>query len=117
MSARQGVGAVLFLALAACGSATPPPASTAEMDAVTTALSNCLGQAAERLDDGKSDAATIALAMQPMCATQFSQFEEANGRTLNPAAYNLYLAKVRPHRLEVATGIVLRVRAVRAGGK
>jgi hypothetical protein len=66
------------------------------------------------LDDGKSDARTVGLAIEPACATQFSQVAEVNGRSLNPAAYNLYLEKVRPDQLEFAAGIVLKVRALRA---
>jgi hypothetical protein len=113
MNALRSAWLTLPIFLAAC--ARPPaPASTAEIDAATANFGNCLGRAAEQFDDGKSDAATVGLAIEPVCATQFSQLVEVNGRSLNPAAYNLYLKKVRPHQLEFATGVVLKVRALRA---
>lgn len=95
MNAPRSVWLILPVCLAAC--ARPPtPASTAEIEAATTNLGNCLGKAAEQFDDGKSDAGTVGLVIEPLCATQFSQLAEVNGRGLNPAAYNLYLEKVRP---------------------
>jgi hypothetical protein len=104
---------ILAVCLGACAS-PPGPASTAEIDAATTNLGNCLGKAAEQFDDGRSDARAIGLAIEPTCATQFSQLVEVNGRSLNPAAYNMYIEKVRPDQLEFAAGVVLKVRALRA---
>ena len=124
MNALRSVWLILPVCLAACANPTAPaamaqasraaPASMAEIDAATTDLGNCLGRAAERLDDGQSDAATVGLAIEPVCAAQFSQLAEINGRSLNPATYNLYLEKARPHQLEFATNVVLKVRALRA---
>src|SRR5579863_31159 len=86
---------VLPLCLSACAS-PPAPASTAEIDAATNNLGKCLGRAAEQMDDGTSDARTVGLAIEPVCATQFSKVAEVNGRSLNPEAYNLYVEKMRP---------------------
>ena len=108
------LGALLFLCLTACASSAPPPASAAEIDAASGNLANCLGRAAEQLDDGKSDAATIGLAIEPLCTAQFSQLSAVIGRGLNPAAYNLYLEKNTASQLEIATGMVLKVRSLRA---
>jgi hypothetical protein len=117
MKAPGYVWLILPVWLVACASPLPPRASAAQIDAAETSLSNCLGQAAERLDDGKSDAATVGLAIEPVCAGQFYQLEALNGQGLNPAAYNLYLEKARPRALEFATGMVLRVRVLRAQQK
>lgn len=122
MNALRSVWLILPVYLGACASpsapsstAKPPTlATTAEIDAATTNLGNCLGRAAEQFDDGKSDAQTVGLAIEPVCATQFSQLVEVNGRSLNTAAYNLYLERVRPDQLEFAAGVVLKVRALRA---
>jgi hypothetical protein len=111
------LAAIPPLLLVACASPPPPRASAAQIDAAQTSLSNCLGQAAERLDDGRSDAATVGLAIEPLCAAQFAQLQALNGQGLNPAAYELYVAKSRPRALEFATGMVLRVRALRAQQK
>ena len=113
MNTLRSLWLILPVCLAACASPTAP-ASTTEIDAATSNLGNCLGRAAEQMDDGKSDVRTVGLAIEPVCATQFSQVAEINGRSLNPAAYNLYLEKMRPDQLEFAANVVLRVRALRA---
>jgi hypothetical protein len=113
MNTLRSLWLILPVCLAAC--ATPPaPASPAEVDAATNNLGNCLGRAAEQRDDGRSEARTVGLAIEPVCVTQFSKVAEVNGRTLNPAAYNLYLEKIQPDQLEFAAGVVLKVRALRA---
>ncbi|HUE63598.1 MAG TPA: hypothetical protein VMO78_04405 [Rhizomicrobium sp.] len=122
MNTLRSVWLILPVCLTACASPPVPAstaeiparASTAEIDAATNNLGNCLGRAAEQMDDGKSDARTVGQAIEPVCATQFSHLVEVNGRSLNPAAYNLYLEKVRPDQLEFAAGVVLKVRALRA---
>src|SRR5579863_6202795 len=77
MNALRSVWLVLPVCLAACAS-PPASASTAEIDAATTNLGNCLGRAAQQFDDGKSDAAAVGLTIEPVCATQFSQLVEVN---------------------------------------
>jgi hypothetical protein len=113
MNTFRSLWLILPVCLAACASPTAP-VSTTEIDAATSNLGNCLGRAAEQMDDGKSDARTVGLAIEPVCATQFSQVAEINGRSLNPAAYNLYLEKMRPDQLEFAANVVLKIRALRA---
>src|SRR6266702_2610644 len=102
MKLANSLGAALLLSLTACASEAPQSASRVEIDAATGSLADCLGRAAEQLDDGKSDAATVGLAIEPICAAQFSQLVALNGRGLNQAAYDLYLVKARPHQLEIA---------------
>lgn len=113
MNALRSMWLILAVCLGACAG-SPAPASTAEIDAATTKLGNCLGKAAEQFDNGRSDARAVELAIEPACATQFSQLAEVNGRGLNSAAYNMYVEKVRPDQLEFATDVVLKVRALRA---
>ena len=113
MKALRSVCLILGACLGACAS-PGAPVSTAEIDAATANLGNCLGRAAQQFDDGKSDARTVGLAIEPVCATQFSELVELNGRSLDPAAYDLYLEKVQPGQLEFAANVVLKVRALRA---
>ena len=113
MKTLRTVWLILPVCLAACAN-PPAPASTVEIDAATNNLGNCLGRAAEQIDDGKSDARSVGLAIEPVCTTQFSQLAEVNGRSLSPAAYNLYLEKIRPDQLEFAAGVILKLRALRA---
>jgi hypothetical protein len=81
--------------------------------AATTNLGNCPGKVAAQFDDGISDAQTVGLAIEPVCATQFSQLMGVDGRSLNPAAHNLYIERAKPDQLQFAVDMVLTVRALR----
>ncbi len=75
------------LVLSACASSAPSPAPAqmqptdpaiiakvkAEREAVTKVYVVCLVQAAKKLDDRKSDPATIAQAMLSACAVEFNR--------------------------------------------
>jgi len=102
----------LFVCLVACANPTRP-ASQAEIDAAASDYTNCLNKAAERLDDGKSEVATIALAIEPICADQFSRSTETYGRGMDPTDV-LYRDIVQGRQLQLATGAVLNVRSQRS---
>ena len=55
----------LALALAGCAAAKPPGATEGERNEALQAVTVCLSAAARKLDDGKSDASTIALGLRP----------------------------------------------------
>jgi hypothetical protein len=61
---------IIPLMLAAC-SPLPPPATEDEQRESVDRLFDCLFAAARRMDDGVSDARTIAVAIQPLCETEF----------------------------------------------
>lgn len=102
----------LFVCLMACASPMPR-ASEAEIDAAMSDYVSCLDKAAEELDDGKSDVASIALAIEPMCAEQFSRATETYGRGMDPTDV-LYRDIVQGRQMQLATNAVLNVRSLRA---
>jgi hypothetical protein len=101
----------LFVGLMACAHPVPP-ASQAEIDAAMSDYANCLDKAAKQLDDGRSDVAVIALAIEPICADQFSRSTETQGRGMDPTDA-LYRDIVQGRQLQLATDAVLNVRSMR----
>ena len=86
----------ILLALAGCADPVPPApmpvvsapdpatlvAGNAEREASLVALNSCLMHAAKRLDDHKSDAATIAQAVLAACTIEFQKSTEVFSRGL-----------------------------------
>jgi uncharacterized lipoprotein YmbA len=84
---RRPLIVLAALVLSACASPAPPPALAqmqptdpaiiakvkTEREAVTKVYVVCLVQAAKKLDDHKSDPATIAQAMLSACAVEFNR--------------------------------------------
>ncbi len=105
---------ICWLASGVFGCATKPPEATAqETDQVFNALFACLHAAAKKLDDNRSDATSIAMAMKPLCAGEFSQSRDIEGRRLNPTARVLYDRKELEAFLSIATTVVLDERSKR----
>jgi len=103
----------VLLTLAGCG--TPAPATlSAEKDASTRAYVLCLREAAKRLDDHKSDAATIAQAALSACPTEFRRQVEAYSRGLGPDGEESLAAKLQSDVLGEAVQIVLQERKAAA---
>jgi hypothetical protein len=102
------------LSLAGCAAAKPPAATEDERKEALQALNVCLSAAARKLDDGKSDASTIALALRPSCAAEFARSRDVFGRELNPAAARMYHRTDDDAFVQVATSIVLHERAKRS---
>ena len=75
----------------------------------------CLHDAARRMDDGKSDAVSVALAIKPMCAAEFRTVVELNGQDApNPVARKMFEDRMEPRQLELATTAVLDDRKARS---
>jgi hypothetical protein len=91
-----------------------PAATEKERRDAFFAYFSCLDAAAREMDDGRSDASTIALAIKSLCASQFASTVEIEGRSLNPAARRLFESKAQDSQLEMATQAVLAGRADRA---
>jgi hypothetical protein len=91
-----------------------PPATENEKRDTLLAYSSCLDAAAREMDDGRSDASTIALGIKSLCASQSARMVELEGRSLNPAARRLFESTLQDIQLEMATQAVLAGRADRA---
>jgi hypothetical protein len=91
-----------------------PPATEKEKRDAFFAYFSCLDAAAREMDDGRSDAPTIALGIKALCASQFARTVELEGRSLGPAARRLFEGKVQDSQLEMATQAVLAGRANKA---
>ena len=70
--------------LAGCETKPPAPRATSEeREQALSALNACLQAAARKLDDGRSEASTVALALRPSCAAEFARSRDASARSLN----------------------------------
>jgi hypothetical protein len=88
-------------------------ASSQEKTDTFDALFACLHSAAKKLDDGRSDATSIAFGMRPICEGEFRRTRDIEGRKLNPMARRLYDQKDSEAFLSIATTVVLDERAKR----
>jgi hypothetical protein len=89
------------------------PATDAEKDAALQAYVTCLKRAARQLDDGKSDAATVALAIQSRCAVEFDYSLDVFGQGMPLDAQVNFRQQSRERQLEISTQVVLTERAAR----
>jgi hypothetical protein len=73
----------------------------------------CLWKAANDVDDGVSDASTIALAIIPICGRTFQQSMNAMTRNMGLGHKVAFIKRFEAGRLELATSAVVRARAAR----
>jgi hypothetical protein len=111
---RVIVACALALALAGCVTG-PPAASVQERNDTLRTLNVCLDAAARKLDDGTSDASTIALGMRPACAGEYARSRDAYASDLNPAAARIFHRSDDQMFIQIATAAVLNERADRRG--
>lgn len=104
--------AALLLILAGCVAPPPvlPHATKAEQQEATGAYMNCLVPYAKELDDGRSDAKTIAQAMRGSCQKEFESIIETSSRGENEAVQRMMRQQFQPLREEFALKVVLDVR-------
>lgn len=88
-----------------------PPASEQERTEKITAVVVCLRDNARKLDDHRSDAATVAQALRPACDAAWHALDKFYDRPLSPAERRIYEQKNAELFLQYATGAVLRERA------
>jgi hypothetical protein len=105
---------VLFLA-AGCSTAPQAPFSGAELDAAMRADIACLADAARKVDDLKSDAGTVAVAIRGMCSATYARERQIAGQNMNPQVRLMFLHGIDERRFEIPTTIVLEQRR-QAGG-
>ena len=79
--------------------------------AAMEALVACLHTAAGRLDDGVSDAMTVALTLKTPCAAEFAQSRDVYARKMSPAAAQIFHREDNVVFARLATDVVLNERA------
>ncbi|WP_158816925.1 hypothetical protein [Methylocapsa sp. S129] len=103
------VAAILALIVAGCA-AEPPPATQAEKDSSELALFTCLSSASKQLDDGRSDAGTVAIAVMGGCGREFVAVDEVQFRGLSLDMRARLASMAFDRRLKIATFAVLTTR-------
>jgi len=95
-----------------CCSPPSPNATDEEKQAAQTARVACLRNAARKLDDGKSDATTIATAMHEMCVAEYMKSIEAYTQFFgdDQVARQEFATRALPGEMRFATMIVLELR-------
>lgn len=104
--------------ISACGSrsvrpATPTPDMVQDFSVTYT---NCPAAYIPQLDDGQSDALTIAQGLDGFCLSEFDQFINYSTRADKPAVRVAALHKARMNKTPIILPIVLRVRNSRLPG-
>jgi hypothetical protein len=102
--------AALVSSVLVCGCATRPAATDAEKTLAMQDFVACSYETAKRLDDGMSDAATIALAVEPNCRSQFQKTKDLQAQAMNLETSRMFNAKADEAELGLVTEIVLKVR-------
>jgi hypothetical protein len=119
---KSSAVSVFALTLAACAPSMPPglpnpppqPVNTDAMAATTLAYNACLDRNAARLDDHKSDAATIAEAIQADCFAEGEAVLVAFAQGIAPVAAHRLREGMRNDMTRFAIEAVLRERASRS---
>lgn len=88
----------------------PPQATDAERQAAIGQYKNCLIPYAKRLDDGRSDAKTIAQAMRGACPTEMGSVYETMSRGENNAVKDMMRQRLGSIEESSALQVVLDVR-------
>jgi len=70
----------------------------------------CLADAARKVDDLKSDAGTIAVAIRGMCSATYARARQIAGENMNPQARLMFQHGIDERRFEIPTTIVLEER-------
>jgi hypothetical protein len=124
--ARYFFAILLALALGACASDSPVslPASAQapstdlvlieatkiEREAASKAYVSCLGRAAKRLDDHKSDPTTIARGMLSACGAQFDEDVRVHSQHLDSDGKRKVASRLRDDGLTIGVELVLKNR-------
>jgi hypothetical protein len=106
---RFAPGVFTVLLLAGCATATD-----AEKRTALNTWHDCVASTVARLDDGKSDAATVAYGVAPACAEFYRVFTEAMISGMITEGGQAFMRdKARSEELRMITAEVLRQRAAR----
>jgi hypothetical protein len=112
MMVRSALFGAAALALTVTACATAPPASDPEKLEANAAFLDCLRVNARKLDDRRSDAATVARALRPLCSEAWHASQEVYIRQASPAVRRAYLIKTEAEDTftSYATAVVLQER-------
>jgi len=101
--------------VAACTTALPTPSTDQEKNDAIKAWFVCLHAQARKMDDGRSDAASIALAIAPLCYAEFKNSLNVEAKGMNPQVQRILEDRVQGKQIEYATAAVLDERKAREG--
>jgi hypothetical protein len=104
---RHATHVVMFLMLTGGLSNQQESVSEEGKQQAMKAYMDCLHAAAAKMDDGKSDAMTVAMAIKPLCAGEFARSVKLSGSGLSPYARNLFEERVQASQLELGATAVL----------
>jgi hypothetical protein len=105
----------LGIVLSSCGQAPVPQPTEDEKQAAFRTVTLCLEQNVDRLDDGKSDARTIAEALVSTCAKEYRTAATLSASEVPPRLQPAYLEQVRARWIEPALQTVLSYRRMQRG--
>ncbi len=100
----------LGLVLSSCGQAPIPPPTEDEKQGALRTVTLCLEQHVDELDDGKSDARTIAEALVAVCAKDMRTAALLRASEVPPRQQPAYLEHARARWMEAALRTVLSYR-------
>jgi hypothetical protein len=102
-------GLAVACLLSACATTSMPSVEQGENEGISGYLA-CLETAARRMDDGRSDVATLAAAIKGVCAARFPEPAAKPGSTMNAAARQKYEQRIQARQMELSTMVVQDVR-------
>jgi hypothetical protein len=98
-----------LLMLACCSTKTP------EREAMEAFIVACLDAATLRLDDGVSDARSVALSLRAPCDPEFARSRDVFARNMNPAGAEIFHREDDAVFMRIAMVVVLGERGKRRG--
>lgn len=107
--------AIILIPLMLSGCLSDQQPSEEEKQQAMNDYIHCLHTAAAKMDDGKSDALTIAVAIKPFCAAEFARSVKLSGSGMSPYARSLFEQRVQTTQIELGTTAVLDHRKDAAG--
>ena len=100
----------LGIVLSSCGPAPIPHPTEDEKQGALRTVTTCLEQNVDGLDDGKSDARTIAEALVSVCVKEYHTAALLSASEVPPRLQPAYLEQVRARWIESALRTVLSYR-------
>ena len=101
------------LVLVACAAPYGKVASDQQKSAAAKVYVDCLMRGAAGMDDQRSDARTIALAVEGLCTKDFSIMNNVDTSGMNPEERSYYYRLSDSNEIKFATEAVLKERSLR----
>jgi hypothetical protein len=87
------------------------PYTAADEDTAMKAVVTCFYKSAGQLDDGTSNATSVAIGLESSCANEWNISVSVQARNMNWQTQKLFRERMETQELQVATQIVLDERA------